>query len=106
MYSVIIFKRTGIWHLPKGNLVIFKDHSDEVSSSTIHMGNHTKPIALPNLDYVEIHAAIAGILHTSGARRFFDEVLGKDVIFFITPYLCNIYLSIQITLRVILEIHS
>ncbi|KAF8187133.1 hypothetical protein BJ912DRAFT_1042888 [Pholiota molesta] len=81
VYTFIDFSDGCLCRLPKDNLVVLTDHSDDVSAtaSSTHTGNQTERIALPNPDYLAVHAAIAGILHTSGAGEFFDEVLeGRD----------------------------
>jgi hypothetical protein len=79
VYTFIDFSDGCLFRLPKDNLVVFTDHSDEIGATATHTGNHTKRIALPNPDYLAVHAAIAGILHASGAGDFFDEVLkGRD----------------------------
>lgn len=82
VYAVTIFDDTGILCVPKDNRATFRDYSNEVSSGSTHKKNPTKPIALPNPTYLTLHAAIAEILHASGAGSFFDAILdrftGKD----------------------------
>ncbi|KXN86445.1 hypothetical protein AN958_10101, partial [Leucoagaricus sp. SymC.cos] len=56
--------------------ITFKDHSNDFSDTTGKL-KRKAPVDLPNPRYIEIHAAIAGILHMSGAGKFFDELLGK-----------------------------
>ncbi len=75
MYALTIFKKTGILQTPGDNLVTFRDKSDDFSSGSTRKRNRT--ISLPNPHYIAIHAAIAGILHMSGAGKFFDELLDR-----------------------------
>jgi hypothetical protein len=56
--------------------VTFEDHGNDFSSSANKL-KRSAPIDLPNPRYIEIHAAIAGILNMSGAGKFFDELLRK-----------------------------
>jgi hypothetical protein len=56
--------------------VTFEDHGNDFSSSANKL-KRSAPIDLPNPRYIEIHAAIAGILNMSGAGEFFDELLAK-----------------------------
>ncbi|KAF4611198.1 hypothetical protein D9613_007133 [Agrocybe pediades] len=67
-------KRITILKKPENNQVSFKDHSSEFAMDSTH--NH-RPVNLPDPRYIAIHAAIAGILHMSGAGIFFDELLHK-----------------------------
>jgi hypothetical protein len=79
VYTFIDFSDGCLFRIPKDNVVVFTDHSEELSAGSTHTGTHTQRIALPNPDYLAVHAAIAGILHASGAGDFFDEVLeGRD----------------------------
>ena len=59
----------------KDNLVIFRDHSDDFSSGSSR--KRKRPISLPSLKYVSIHATLAGVMNMSGAGKFFDELLDK-----------------------------
>lgn len=76
-YKVKIY---GILHgigLREGELRIieFTDHSEEFGNDKGRK-RRLKP-ELPNPQYLKIHAAVAGILHMSGAGKFFDELLRK-----------------------------
>ena len=56
-------------------LVTFKDQSgDFISGSSC---KEPRSIPLPNPHYLAIHAAIAGVLHMSGAGNFFDALLNE-----------------------------
>lgn len=52
----------------------FKDHINDFSDDPASTNNQ-RVISLPNPHRIAIHSAIAEILHTSGAGRFFDELL-------------------------------
>ena len=57
---------------PANNRIVFKDHSDDfLPAKMIH------PVNLPDPHCIAIHAAIAEVLHKSGAGKFFDELLDK-----------------------------
>ena len=60
--------------MPDDNQVTLEDHSNDFSDSTRDSKRKVR-VDLPNARYIEIHAAIAGILHMSGAGKFFDELL-------------------------------
>ena len=56
-------------------LVTFENHSgDFISGSSC---KEPRSIPLPNPHYLAMHAAIAGVLHMSGAGKFFDELLSE-----------------------------
>ena len=76
VYELKILEDQGLLRKPQDNLVAFVDRSDEIfqGSSTRKRG---RSIDLPNPCYIAIHAAIAGVLHMSGAGKFFDELLVK-----------------------------
>lgn len=75
MYDLKIFDGDGLWRTPENNRISFEDHSNDfVSDSTL---KGSCPIVLPNPRYITIHAVIAGILNTSGAGKFFDELLAR-----------------------------
>ena len=59
----------------KSRTVVFKDNSPDLGA-----GNKRKRSGgeLPNPKFIEIHAAIAQVLHMSGAGNFF-EALSKKV---------------------------
>ena len=64
--------------MPKDNLVIFRDHSNDFSSEPSGSSRKKKrPIPLPSPKYISIHAILAGVMNMSGAGRFFDELLDK-----------------------------
>jgi hypothetical protein len=55
---------------PSGFRVLeFKDHSGEFETGM--------EVTLPDPLYIRIHAAIAGVLHMSGAGKFLDELFEK-----------------------------
>jgi len=63
--------------LPNGldwlnNPLVFKDESGKFIEGSCE---RSRVLELPNPTFIRIHAAIAGILHMSGAGRFFDELL-------------------------------
>ena len=61
---------------PRDSKVIkFRDRSKEFQPDKGREPGHA--VNLPNPHYLRIHAAVAGILHMSGAGKFFDELLGK-----------------------------
>jgi len=68
VYTVKIFKNAGILRLPPENLVTFRDQSNDFSSSGTSL-KRNRDIPLPNLRYLAIHAATAGILHMSAAKQ-------------------------------------
>ncbi|KDR73280.1 hypothetical protein GALMADRAFT_142402 [Galerina marginata CBS 339.88] len=76
VYDLIIFRDLGIFKKPDNNRITFEDHSNDFSDSTRKL-KRKAPVDLPNPHYIQIHAAIAGILNMSGAGRFFDELLDK-----------------------------
>ena len=56
----------------------FKDHSGEFQTDKgKSLRKRRREVPLPNPCYLRIHAAVAGILHMSGAGKFFDELLDK-----------------------------
>ncbi|KAF8879919.1 hypothetical protein BD779DRAFT_1676135 [Infundibulicybe gibba] len=64
----------GIGKGVNSKVVDFKDHSAKFQTGQNGLGCK---IPLPEVCYLRIHAAIAGILHMSGAGEFFDELLEK-----------------------------
>ena len=54
--------------------VVFVDRSAKARADP---RKRARSLALPDSDFIRIHAAIAGIMHSSGAGRFFDELLDK-----------------------------
>lgn len=59
-------------------VIEFKDHSEEFQTGQEKsLCKMPREVSLPDPRYIKIHAAIAGILHMSGANRFFDELLNK-----------------------------
>ncbi|KIJ91979.1 hypothetical protein K443DRAFT_126075 [Laccaria amethystina LaAM-08-1] len=68
-----LLRPLGLSRKHENMLVTFADHSGDF----IPGSSRKKPrsIPLPNPRYLAIHAAIAGILHMSGAGKFFDELL-------------------------------
>jgi hypothetical protein len=68
-------------HVRETMIVKFEDHSQdgvgEVASSSRKRDREAMGIELPRAEFFRIHAAIAGVLHMSGAGRFFDELLAK-----------------------------
>ncbi|KDR73281.1 hypothetical protein GALMADRAFT_251878 [Galerina marginata CBS 339.88] len=86
VYDFKIFQDRGILRKPDDNRITFADHSDDFSDSdsdsdsdsgsTLKLDSKRKPpVDLPNPIYIQIHAAIAGILNMSGAGRFLDALL-------------------------------
>ncbi|TDL22561.1 hypothetical protein BD410DRAFT_748283 [Rickenella mellea] len=75
VYTLHIYKPGGIIRKPEDNLVVFKDKSDDFKSSSTR--KRSRAIPLPDPHYLAIQAAIAGILHMSGAGKFFDELLDR-----------------------------
>jgi hypothetical protein len=75
VYDLKIFKNVGIIRKPENNRITFEDHSNDFLSDSTRKRN--PPVDLPNPHYIAIHAAIAGILHMSGAGRFLDELLDR-----------------------------
>lgn len=80
VYAVKIFTRIG-FGVADGHLVTFRDRSNDFPAQP-EAGSHStrkrsRPLSVPNPDYIAIHAAIAGILNMSGAGKFFDELLDK-----------------------------
>jgi len=75
VYDLKIFKDAGILRKPENNRISFEDHSNDFLSDSTCKRN--PPVDLPDPRHIAIHAAIAGILHMSGAGRFFDELLEK-----------------------------
>ncbi|KAJ3499898.1 hypothetical protein NLJ89_g10029 [Agrocybe chaxingu] len=54
----------------------FRDHRQDHTTENSKK-RKTAPIDLPDPRFLAIHAAVAGVLHMSGAGRFFDELLDK-----------------------------
>ncbi|KAF8175762.1 hypothetical protein BJ912DRAFT_706669 [Pholiota molesta] len=76
VYAVKIYSKRNRAHVKNTTHVTFEDHGNDFSSSANKL-KRSAPIDLPNPRYIEIHAAIAGILNMSGAGKFFDELLRK-----------------------------
>ncbi|KAF5319243.1 hypothetical protein D9619_008706 [Psilocybe cf. subviscida] len=74
-YDLKVFRDRGI--MKKPNRITFEDRSNDFSDSTRNLKRNA-PVDLPNPHYIEIHAAIAGILHMSGTGKFFDELLNNN----------------------------
>lgn len=53
--------------------VVFRDRGGEF----LRTRKRSRTLSVPDPRFIAIHAAIAGILHMSGAGRFFDELLTK-----------------------------
>ncbi|TFY74419.1 hypothetical protein EWM64_g9594 [Hericium alpestre] len=76
-YTTKIFRNIGnILMKPEGTPVVFRDHSDDFTPGSTRT-RKKRPISLPDPHYIAIHAAIAEILHMSGAGKFFDKVLDR-----------------------------
>ncbi|TFY79763.1 hypothetical protein EWM64_g4245, partial [Hericium alpestre] len=76
-YTLKIFEDIGnVINKPEGTLVVFKDHSDDFTSGSTRKRKN-RSVSLPDPHYIAIHAAIAEILHVSGAGNFFDEILDR-----------------------------
>ncbi|KAK7690767.1 hypothetical protein QCA50_005866 [Cerrena zonata] len=60
-----------------GAPVIFRDRSADLLELGGASRKRDRTHDLPNPHFIAIHAAIAGILHMSGAGKFFDELLDK-----------------------------
>ncbi|KAF8867707.1 hypothetical protein BD779DRAFT_1483042 [Infundibulicybe gibba] len=74
-YKIKTYRRGhGIGKGVNSKVVDFKDHSAKFQTGQNGLGCK---IPLPEVCYLQIHAAIAGILHMSGASEFFDELLEK-----------------------------
>ena len=54
--------------------VVFKDNTPDVRSGNKRKQSVTE---LPNAKFIEIHAAMAQVLHPSGAGEFFDALSAK-----------------------------
>ncbi|RDB17756.1 hypothetical protein Hypma_001070 [Hypsizygus marmoreus] len=82
-YTVNIFDeyKHSIFGLTKGQVKVveFEDHSDEFRSDEERSSplKRSLGVPLPDPHYISIHAAIAGVLHMSGAGKFLDELLDK-----------------------------
>lgn len=60
--------------------VEFKDHSDESDNTAAESSIHRRrahEVDLPKQHYINIHPAITGVLHISGAGKFLDKLLNK-----------------------------
>lgn len=75
VYDVKVYSDVGIAGFSYSTSVHFKDHSGDFSNDSDRKRN--RPVALPNPRFIQIHSALAGILHMSGAGRFFDELLDR-----------------------------
>lgn len=75
MYSLKIYDHSSIFRLPDNNLIRFEDHSDEFPPKSTCQ--RTCSVALPNPRWIALHSALAGVLHLSGARKFFEALLNK-----------------------------
>jgi hypothetical protein len=75
VYDLKVFVDRNFIRKPENNRITFVDRSNDfLPDSTRKRG---RPVDLPDPRYIEIHAAIAGILNMSGAGKFFDELLDK-----------------------------
>lgn len=70
-----------LFKIPEGLAITFKDHSttsDEVPSVTLNASgkrpHDAVGVDLPDPDLVRLHAALADVLHMSGARHVFDLI--------------------------------
>ncbi|KAK7676795.1 hypothetical protein QCA50_020263 [Cerrena zonata] len=61
------------WERPHDPPVVFRDRSGEF----LRTQKRSRTLSVPDPRFIAIHAAIAGILHMSGAGEFFDELLMK-----------------------------
>ena len=77
-YRVEIYGQSGLGlfglRRDSSKIITFVDRSNEFQTSEL-LG--LREIPLPNPKFFAIHAAIAGVLHTSGAGKFLDELLEK-----------------------------
>lgn len=55
--------------------MVFRDRTEDLLQPGPRKRH--RPIDLPDPRFIAIHAGIAGILHMSGAGKFFDELLDK-----------------------------
>ncbi|RDB17618.1 hypothetical protein Hypma_001069 [Hypsizygus marmoreus] len=82
-YTVKIFDeyKHSISGLTKGQVKVveFYDHSDEFRTAEERSSplKRSLEVPLPSPHYISVHAAIAGVLHMSGAGKFLDELLDK-----------------------------
>ncbi|CAA7257451.1 unnamed protein product [Cyclocybe aegerita] len=81
----------GLAGIPRGELVRFSDHSDDFQpqkrqkpneedqapSTSASSSRSSLRFELPSKTFIAIHAAVGGVLHMSGAGKFFDELLDK-----------------------------
>ncbi|PPQ82963.1 hypothetical protein CVT26_005376, partial [Gymnopilus dilepis] len=73
-------KGTGlISRLDKDALVVFEDKSSQFLQAPSNSLKRSFPISLPDEKLIAIHAAIAGLMHMSGAGRFFDELFRRYI---------------------------
>ncbi|KAF5325234.1 hypothetical protein D9619_009581 [Psilocybe cf. subviscida] len=77
VYDLEVLRPQSLPKKPEFSRITFEDRSKNFSDPTRNL-RRKHPIDLPNARYIEIHAAIAGILHMSGAGKFFDELLDND----------------------------
>ncbi|KAF8342439.1 hypothetical protein F5887DRAFT_357699 [Amanita rubescens] len=67
---------SGLYPNQMNRIVVFRDRSAEFEKSSSRK-RKAPDIDLPDTKFIAIHAAIAEILHMSGAGRFFDELFRK-----------------------------
>ncbi|KAF8885588.1 hypothetical protein BD779DRAFT_1532590 [Infundibulicybe gibba] len=78
-YKIKVYGRGhGIGKEGDSKIVEFRDRSTEFQTGQAKPNRkRAREIPLPEPCYLRIHAVIAGILHMSGAGKFFDELLEK-----------------------------
>lgn len=78
VYDLKVFDATKFFFDPPNNRITFVDHSEKFPVQRADALKRARcSFDLPNPVYLAIHAAIAGVLHMSGAGKFFDELLDK-----------------------------
>lgn len=76
MYTLRIYQEGVLLRdTPTDHRITFADHSDDFPDRN-DKKRTAPPVNLPDPCYIAIHAAVAGVLHMSGAGKFFDELLG------------------------------
>lgn len=87
--------------------VVFRDRGGEF----LRTRKRSRTLSVSDPRFIAMHAAIAGILHTSGAGRFFDELLtkfydGDDSTPSIRWQDFELYVSVRSALAPVVSVHG
>ena len=77
-YHVKVLRSNVVPQIPFKQVVTFRDRSKDESSHGSKQGPKAKNIPLPNPQFLALHAALAQILHMSGAGKAIELYMDRS----------------------------